>query len=153
MSTPHGHAHTHVTCPGCDAVVRVPTGRIAEHPRCPKCKAALFTGKPIELNAPTFDAHVSKTDVPVVVDFWAPWCAPCHAMAPHFAAAAQRLEPRFRFAKVNTDEEPDLSQRFAIRSIPTLIVFRGGQPVARQSGAMDSATLMRWLEQTATGSH
>jgi thioredoxin 2 len=151
MSTSHGRVHTHVTCPGCDAVIRVPTERLSENPRCPKCKGALFTGKPIELNGPTFDVHVSKTDVPVVVDFWAPWCGPCHAMAPHFAAAAHRLEPRFRFAKVNTDEEPDLGQRFGIRSIPTLIVFRGGKPVARQSGAMDSAALARWLEQAGAG--
>lgn len=139
----------HVVCPGCDAVVRVPAARLAETPRCPKCKGALFSGTPVELNAPTFDIHVQRSDLPVVVDFWAPWCGPCHAMAPQFAAAARALEPRYRFAKVNTDECPDLAARFGIRSIPTLMVFRGGAPVGQRAGAMDAGTLRRWLESLA----
>ncbi len=139
----------HVVCPGCDAVVRVPAARLGDAPRCPKCKGALFTGRPVELNGPTFDVQVARSDLPVVVDFWAPWCGPCHAMAPQFAAAAAKLEPRFRFAKVNTEECPDLAARFGIRSIPTLILFRAGKAVAQQAGAMDAAALARWLESAA----
>jgi len=135
----------HVVCPGCDAVLRVPAGRLGDRPRCARCKGTLFTGKPIDLNGPAFEAHVGRSDLPVLVDFWAPWCGPCHAMAPHFATAAERLEPRYRLAKVNTEECPDLAARFDIRSIPTLILFRGGRAVARQAGAMDGAALTRWL--------
>lgn len=149
MTTTAGPRNVHVVCPGCDAVLRVPGDRLTGDPRCPKCKAQVFTGKPIDLNGPTFDVHVGRSDLPVVVDFWAPWCSPCHAMAPHFASTARALEPRFRFAKVNTDECPDLGERFAIRSIPTLMVFRHGKVLAQQSGAMDAGALRRWLESVA----
>ncbi len=145
---PQSHA-VHVVCPGCDAVVRVPSERLGETPRCPKCKGSLFTGTPVELNGPTFDIQMQRSDLPVVVDFWAPWCGPCHAMAPQFAAAARALEPRYRFAKVNTDECPDLAGRFAIRSIPTLMVFRHGQLLAQRARAMDAGALRRWLESLA----
>jgi thioredoxin 2 len=138
---------THVACPHCNAVNRVPSSRLGDHGTCGRCKGTLFDRKPLELNAANFDLHTGKSDIPVVVDFWAPWCGPCRAMAPHFEKAAAKLEPRVRLAKVNTEEEQGLAARFGIRSIPTLAVFRHGLEVGRQSGAMDAASLERWISQ------
>ena len=145
MTAAESQDPAHVACPACHGLTRVPVARLGDGPRCPRCKSPLFTGHPAELDAQAFEAHVARSDLPVVVDFWAPWCGPCHAMAPQFEATARRLEPRLRFAKVNTDAAPDLAARFNIRSIPTLIVFRGGRPVAQQAGAMDAGSLARWL--------
>jgi thioredoxin 2 len=140
---------THIVCGHCDAVVGVPTTRLADQPKCPRCKHALFAGHPITLKTASFDQHVSRSDVPIVIDVWAPWCGPCQAMAPAFAAAARKFEPRLRFAKVNSDEEPALAARFGIRGIPTLIAFRDGKEIARQTGALDANSLARWVSALA----
>jgi thioredoxin 2 len=134
-----------VVCPHCDAANRLPAERLADGGTCGKCKARLFAGKPVELGAANFDTHATRSDIPLLVDFWAPWCAPCRSMAPAFAQAAKQLEPEFRLAKVNTEEEQQLAARFDIRSIPTLALFKHGREVARQAGAMDAASLMRWV--------
>ncbi len=136
----------HVVCPHCDAVNRLPTARLAEKPVCGKCGQALFAGQPVDLNASNFDRHIERSDLPVVVDFWAPWCGPCRTMAPTFARAASELEPTVRLAKVDTEGEQQLAARFNIRSIPTLAIFRNGREIARQSGAVDAATLRRWVQ-------
>lgn len=134
----------HVVCPHCNAVNRIPSARLGEEPKCGKCHQRLFTASPIELTSATFDKHITRSDVPVLVDFWAPWCGPCKTMAPAFEQAAGELEPRVRLAKVNTEVEQNLGARFAIRSIPTLALFRHGRELARQPGAMGAADIARW---------
>jgi thioredoxin 2 len=135
----------HIVCGQCDSVVRVPEDRLDQTPQCPKCHAALLSGEPITLRTASFDKHATRNDLPLVVDVWAPWCGPCRMMAPHFEEAARRFSKQARFAKINSDEEPNLSARFGIRGIPTLLVFKGGKEIARQSGAMDLGALSRWL--------
>ncbi|MEA3106270.1 MAG: thioredoxin 2 [Gammaproteobacteria bacterium] len=137
--------HIHVVCGHCDSVVRLPSNRLSESPRCPSCHSALFEGTPLTLTSANFDKHVSRGDLPLVVDFWAPWCGPCLAMAPFFEKTARQLEPKLRFAKLDTEDHPAPAAKFNIRSIPTMIVFRGGKEIARHSGAMDGAALTRWL--------
>lgn len=134
-----------VVCPHCHAPNRVPQDKLAAGGVCGKCKGRLFAGEPVELDAASFDRHIGRSDVPILVDFWAPWCGPCRMMAPAFAEAARLLEPDYRLAKVNTEQEQGLAARFGIRSIPTLALFRNGQEVARQSGAMNLAGLQRWV--------
>ncbi len=138
----------HVVCPHCDAVNRVPPERLAEDAKCGKCRAPLFVGAPLALDEGRFAKHLGRGDLPLVVDFWAPWCAPCRAMAPAFEAVARRIEPQARLIKVNTEEAQGLAMRQGIRSIPTLVVFRGGQEVARTSGAMDAAALENWIRRS-----
>ena len=135
----------HIACPHCNAVNRVPAGRLADQPGCGKCKRPLTTGKPVNLTDSSFAAHVERSDLPIVVDFWAAWCGPCKMMAPHFERAAAALEPNVRFGKLDTDANPQTASRFGIRSIPTIILFKNGREAARQSGAMDSSALKNWI--------
>jgi thioredoxin 2 len=142
----------HIVCARCNSVVRVPEDRLQEAAKCPKCQSALFTGKPIAQTTAAFDQHVARNDLPLVVDFWAPWCGPCRMMEPHYERIASQFERQARFAKVNSDDEPQLSARFHIRGIPTLIAFKNGREIARQSGAMEANSLTRWLQATVFAS-
>ena len=135
----------HLVCPHCEKINRIPSPRLGEAPKCGHCHQRLFTGHPIELTTAAFRRQVEHSDVPILVDFWAPWCGPCQMMAPQYAAAAAELEPGMRLAKVNTDVETTLAGEFHIRSIPTLALFKGGREIARQSGAMGKADIVRWV--------
>jgi thioredoxin 2 len=139
----------HIVCPHCNAANRVPPERAVDKPKCGKCHKPLFDGHPVALDEAGFERHIAANDVPVVVDFWAPWCGPCRMMEPEYEKAAAMLEPNARFAKVNTEEAQGLAQRFNIRSIPTMALFRGGREIARQSGAMGAAAIANWVRANA----
>lgn len=136
----------HVVCTGCGAINRVSTGRNASAGKCGKCGIALFTGEPTDMSATRLERQIAKSDIPVLVDVWAPWCGPCRVMSPQFAAAAAKAEPGMRFLKLNSDEAPELSTRLAIRGIPTMLLFEGGKEVARVSGAMSSNDILKWAQ-------
>jgi len=137
---------TNIVCPSCGGVNRVPRGRNPMEAKCGSCKTPLFSGSPLALNAAQFDRQVGRSDVPVLVDFWAPWCAPCRRTAPEFAKAASLLEPNVRLAKVDTEAQPGIGARFNIRSIPTMVLFRGGTEIARVSGAMNAGQIVSWVQ-------
>jgi thioredoxin 2 len=136
----------HVVCPHCHATNRVPRERLGVEAQCGKCKQALLAGRPLELTKAAFERHLAADDLPLVVDFWAPWCAPCRMMAPAYEQAAARLSPGVRLAKLDTEAEPELAARYAIRAIPTLIAFKSGHEVARRSGASDLPGLLQWID-------
>lgn len=136
-----------VVCPACHTTNQLPDDRLADAPNCGGCHQPLFSGEPAELNGAAFERHLRRGDLPLVVDFWAPWCGPCRAMAPAYAQAAARLEPQVRLAKLNTDEEQELGARLGIRSIPTMVIFRGGSELARRSGAMPAGEIERWVRE------
>lgn len=135
----------HIVCPACNAVNRIPATRLSDKPRCGQCHKPLFAAQPVELSNDNFQRHVERNGVPLVVDFWAPWCGPCKMMAPAFAEAAAELEPDVRLAKLNTEEAQAIAARFNIRSIPTMVLFRNGEEQARQSGALGKADILRWV--------
>jgi thioredoxin 2 len=134
-----------ILCPRCHTINRVPAARLADGPNCGQCHEPLFSGHLIALTALDFDVHATRNDIPLVVDFWAPWCGPCRMMAPAFEQAAKALEPLARLGKVNTEDEPTLAARFGIASIPTMIIFRNGREVARQPGALGLQDIVRWV--------
>jgi len=137
-----------IVCPHCDAINRIAADKPAARAKCGRCHRALFSGKPLPVSGNSLERHIRRSDIPVAVDFWADWCGPCKMMAPAFDAVAVELEPAVRFLKVDTEAEQDLAARYNIRSIPTLIMFQKGEPVARRAGALDAQSLRAWIRQS-----
>jgi thioredoxin 2 len=139
-----------VACPHCHTLVRVPAARLGDNPACAKCKSAVVTGHPVALDTEAFRTHTGRSDLPVLVDFWAEWCGPCRAMSPVLDRLASERSTQLQVGKVNTDENQQLAGQLGIRSIPTLILFKGGREVARRSGSSDLGSLSRWVDEALT---
>ena len=135
-----------IVCPHCNTPNMVPEERLVDRPNCGKCHEGLFNAHPAALTTASFERHISRSDIPVLVDFWAPWCGPCKMMAPAFEEAADILEPNVRLAKLNTEDEQMIGAQWGIRSIPTMVLFKGGKEIARQSGAMMAGDIVRWTQ-------
>ncbi|MDX2507162.1 MAG: thioredoxin TrxC, partial [Gammaproteobacteria bacterium] len=135
----------HIVCPSCNATNRIPAAKLGAGPSCGKCHKPLFNGKPVTLYSENFQQHINRNDIPVVVDFWAPWCGPCKMMAPAFEQASAALEPGVRLAKLNTEDEQVIGANLNIRSIPTMVIFKNGREVARQSGALSATDIQSWV--------
>jgi thioredoxin 2 len=145
-----GPASLVIACPHCHTLVRVPEARLRDNPTCAKCKSAVITGHPVALDSQSFQTHIARSDLPVLVDFWAEWCGPCRAMSPVLDRLASERSTQLQVGKVNTDENQQLAGELGIRSIPTLILFRGGREVARRAGASDLTSLNRWVDGALT---
>ncbi len=142
---------TDIVCPACSAVNRVPPDKPAKAAKCGKCRAALFDGHPVPLTASSYGKHLERNSIPVLVDFWADWCGPCKTMAPEFEKAARAMEPDVRFAKLDTEDAQQIAGANAIRSIPTMILFRNGREIARESGAMPAGRIVQWVRGALQG--
>lgn len=137
--------YTHIVCPYCDGTNRIPSDKTPNEAKCGRCKKSILDTTPIELSIKNIDQHIKKNDIPVIIDFWAPWCGPCKMMAPNFEQASRNFRARVRFAKVNTEEQQSIAGHFNIRSIPTLILFKDGKEIDRVSGALDANQLAQWI--------
>ena len=137
-----------VACPHCHTLVRVPADRLGDNPSCARCKSGVISGQPVKLDTAAFQTHTGRSELPVLVDFWAEWCGPCRAMSPVLDRLAAERRTQLQVGKVNTDENQQLAGQLGIRSIPTLILFKNGKEIARRSGSSDLGSLSRWVDQS-----